>query len=419
MYYSIEYILPVLSLMSSSNPKDAPQSIDDHICQTRLAKDLAQRTAKCFFAYPILWLAIGLGSGWAQQHLEVFWCSQAYLTGMALVRAWHIKQLDPNNATLAKQWIAQVRFLAGAHTLVWGCLVAYSLQDLNSNMFVYMAMSTAGIVPLATDMFAPDLKSSQIYIGTTLLPCIAFTVVGSQQWALVGLLTVYIIFLAVNARRQSASYFLMLKNELALAKLSRTDPLTQIGNRLFFDEQLERMANIASRNNNWLSVAIVDLDHFKRINDEHGHDVGDACLQHLANILASSLNRSTDICARYGGEEFVMVYPGMTPEAAETITERLRESIEQTSYSHSNINVTMTASIGCVSHLLNETDRDTTQELLKQADSALYTAKSRGRNRCEFRMYDQQTQSYCSAIGAVPLRSNKLVSIHAGSNSTH
>ncbi len=124
---------------------------------------------------------------------------------------------------------------------------------------------------------------------------------------------------------------------------------------------------------------MVDLDHFKRLNDTYGHIFGDACLQQVAAVLQREVKREIDLVARYGGEEFVVLLPDTDAAGARRVGEILRQAIECIEIDHDGEAVRLTASIGGAS-LVPERETDASL-LLKQADDALYRAKETGRNR--------------------------------------
>jgi diguanylate cyclase (GGDEF)-like protein len=163
------------------------------------------------------------------------------------------------------------------------------------------------------------------------------------------------------------------KQNLELRALATTDPLTGCLNRRSFFQDFEVRCKEAQRHDYPLSCVMVDIDHFKLINDRHGHRVGDLVLQKVAEILRGTL-RQTDLLCRYGGEEFCILLPHIDVDGAERAAERVRQAIEETPC----INIAVTASLG-VASLQNEARSP--QELLDQADRALYAAKRGGRNR--------------------------------------
>ncbi|MDA1080275.1 MAG: diguanylate cyclase [Gemmatimonadetes bacterium] len=162
-----------------------------------------------------------------------------------------------------------------------------------------------------------------------------------------------------------------------LEVLAHTDPLTQALNRRALTVRLVSEMDRARRYNADLSMLMVDLDHFKSVNDTHGHLVGDDVLREVAHLLQESV-RSVDFVARYGGEEFVVVLPETEAPGAVKFAERMRERIAATAFVSDRGSVRITASIGVASYPLG--DVHTVDDLFARADEALYRAKSGGRN---------------------------------------
>ncbi|PWT85520.1 MAG: diguanylate cyclase response regulator [Blastocatellia bacterium] len=165
-----------------------------------------------------------------------------------------------------------------------------------------------------------------------------------------------------------------------LEQLASIDPLTGVANRRRFDTALEEEWRRASRNGRWLSLAIADVDHFKRLNDRHGHLTGDYCLKAIALSLAQSTRRAGDLLARYGGEEFGLILPNIDPPMMVGV---IRSALQGVSSAATERILprgeTVTISIGAVS-LVPFRDRAAT-DALAAADALLYEAKSGGRDR--------------------------------------
>jgi len=164
-----------------------------------------------------------------------------------------------------------------------------------------------------------------------------------------------------------------------LEEETRRDALTGVYNRAYLDQFLAREFDNSTRHKWPLSVAFADLDDFKHINDNFGHQAGDRILQTTARILRGN-TRETDLIARYGGEEFVVVLPATDAETARSICERIVLAFRNTGHVIGSNNAKVTISIGCATHGA-ETPFVSTADFLKAADQALYTAKLRGRNR--------------------------------------
>ena len=163
-----------------------------------------------------------------------------------------------------------------------------------------------------------------------------------------------------------------------LAEMSVRDELTGLFNRRYFQEALEREISGAERYGHVLTLCMMDLDHFKRVNDAYGHPCGDRVLQEFGRLVNDSI-RKYDVGCRYGGEEFTLILPDTPLDKAQTLCERFRERIQDHDFACGEHAFGMTISIGIASRAAD--DRITPEQLVDLADKALYQAKRQGRNR--------------------------------------
>lgn len=164
----------------------------------------------------------------------------------------------------------------------------------------------------------------------------------------------------------------------SLRQQSIRDSLTGLFNRRYLEETFERELRRAQRLKQTIGVVMLDVDHFKRFNDAHGHDAGDVILQHFGKVLQANI-RAEDVACRYGGEEFALVLPGVTLEQTHGRAEALRQLVQSLQVSHKTARLgPITASFGVAAYPANGTDM---KEVVQAADMALYVAKQSGRNR--------------------------------------
>jgi diguanylate cyclase (GGDEF)-like protein len=164
-----------------------------------------------------------------------------------------------------------------------------------------------------------------------------------------------------------------------LAELSTTDALTGVRNRRYFDQVLEREFNRARREREQLSILMLDIDFFKRVNDDYGHQIGDDTLRLVAQILRDIVHRTTDLTARYGGEEFAIILPNTDVAGAYLVADKIRQSIAEQTLDADGQTFSLTVSLGVMGD--EPHSGDSADYWLKEADDALYKAKSEGRNK--------------------------------------
>jgi two-component system chemotaxis response regulator CheY len=183
---------------------------------------------------------------------------------------------------------------------------------------------------------------------------------------------------------------------------SLTDPLTGANNRRYFDRQLHHDFKRTQRGGGPLSLLMLDVDHFKRINDQHGHAAGDSVLQEVVQRIRQSLTRETDWCARIGGEEFVIVLADTALAGAAQVAERIRQAIAGVPIVTNSTAIGVTASIGVVD-FQPTADRESASvaSLLEQLDANMYLSKQNGRNRVTLPAASPSAQKHV-ALPVVP-----------------
>jgi diguanylate cyclase (GGDEF)-like protein len=165
-----------------------------------------------------------------------------------------------------------------------------------------------------------------------------------------------------------------------LSRLSNLDPLTGLFNRRYLDAALVRLCKVAFSKGRWIGILMIDIDHFKDVNDTAGHQHGDFCLEQVAQLLQNSVRAGVDTVARYGGEEFCAILPDADEQQATAIGERARKSVEDAALPGPH-GAALTVSAGAAAIRGRIGSRFTPQELVACADRALFAAKLAGRNR--------------------------------------
>lgn len=182
--------------------------------------------------------------------------------------------------------------------------------------------------------------------------------------------------LEVIARLNSALKFS--DQQKQLATMAMKDGLTDLYNHKLIKELFEREYSKAVREDHSIAFLMIDIDHFKNVNDTYGHTAGDKVIREVAEILHKNA-RLSDIVGRYGGEEFCMILPGVSDDSVQTICERIRETVEKHTFEVSDDSIHITISIGVC--YKSPAHSSSYEEMIIQADKALYQAKNSGRNR--------------------------------------
>ncbi|MDT0595488.1 sensor domain-containing diguanylate cyclase [Glaciecola petra] len=170
-----------------------------------------------------------------------------------------------------------------------------------------------------------------------------------------------------------------------LERLSAIDPLTSVMNRRYFDKRLLAESRRSRREITSLGILMLDIDHFKKINDNHGHLCGDYCLKLFAQMLKDTIKRPTDVICRYGGEEFVLILPNTSLEGLQVLAERIRLAIQEKTILFESKQLSMTVSIGGCSRVMGSEEEHAI--IIGYVDKLLYQAKETGRNRCVIEEY--------------------------------
>jgi len=164
-----------------------------------------------------------------------------------------------------------------------------------------------------------------------------------------------------------------------LERLSSIDPLTGLVNRRAFDKRILAEARRSRRERTPLAIAMLDIDHFKQVNDTYGHQAGDACLKHFAKLMRGTIKRPSDVLCRYGGEEFVVILPNTTLDGAKNVIDTLRIAVQDSVIEFEGKTITLTVSAGVTARVVASDSDD--ELMVSYADKQLYAAKQSGRNK--------------------------------------
>lgn len=357
--------------------------------ERRADSDFIKRSIPGLLIYVLVWPLMIFGTDFYKHEPQISWnftlafyliCALRYFHG-----SWGMKFYNSHK----RPWQGILWLLVMCHAVIWSYLFTCSFIDPRfAELSVAINLVTTAIAIASMASLIPKFYLAQVYVAVLLLPTTLSFLFYPQLHYLIALFTIYWIYLVLMGVRFNLEYKRAFTNEsdlhkkqLELELISKTDSLTQVYNRHYFAEQICYQWNMAIRNSSKLAILIIDIDHFKGINDTYGHVVGDACLVHLAQVIRKSVKRSTDMVVRYGGEEFVVILPAAPVAACQNLAETIRSNIEQSPFVQEQLNLSLTASIGlCVMKPSVNTEHT---EILRRADSALYQAKASGRNQVQ------------------------------------
>lgn len=320
---------------------------------------------------------------------------------MALIRGTLIKNFERIYLKKAIYWKLCFYPTVLGTALLWGLLCRMSLIDPRFESFTLaIVIATAGLASggvvalLSSRMLTLGLNSALILPTGLLLFLPSF-----DNITIVLIFLLYWLGMYSITKVQYHEYWLGLKSNflikrhaIILEQLNTLDGLTGLKNRKYFDESLSKEMKSARRAQSHLSLLLIDIDHFKMINDTYGHLVGDDCLRDVSQLLQQQLLRKTDTIARYGGEEFAIILPSNNQQMAIMLAEKIRQSIESLSFQAGREKIHLTVSIGVASIIPQLSCSK--ESLILKADKALYLAKNAGRNRVMEAQTDEN--NHCS-----------------------
>ena len=348
-----------------------------------------QALKSLLMATPIGWLLVAW-FGWSRAPHDRMLCWLggflcAWLVSIVLLRS--MARAGPSRARHVRRLLT----IAVLDGVCWGAVI-WLVAGFNATLDPWLGAVLCGVAAINAPVYITYFRAYAALMGalwaTIMLAALARPPHAVEQELVYGL-TIFCGLLTYHmrsiAQRVLDGIGLQLSNASLASQLSAalqlvqheagTDSLTGQPNRRALDELLKQQVNASHSTGRTFSVLLLDIDHFKLVNDTHGHGAGDDTLRAFAQRVREHL-RQGDTCARYGGEEFVVVLPGTTLVAALEVAERLRQGVAEASLMSVPL-VRTTVSIGAAQYLPGET----VEQLLARADTAVYAAKRGGRNQ--------------------------------------
>ncbi|WP_292955053.1 MULTISPECIES: GGDEF domain-containing protein [unclassified Neptuniibacter] len=364
-----------------TSPQIAPEQ--------RALIDLSIRARGGIVLYPAVWLITALWGNISELNPITFFVVSSALLVISILRTIHYLLLHKGVNLNFKFMNYSLVALILAVAFLWGGLSAWIIFHSPYLVLKYPYM----VILAALGIGGTGVLSISRIIGITypflvFLPSIfsALIIGGTENLIMSSLAFLSMVYILEASRATRQDYqdainnqFLAEERARSLQEVSITDPLTGLKNRHFFNGQIANDWNSCCRTKLPLSVLMLDLDHFKKLNDQYGHLAGDECLKLVGEMLNKEIPRSTDTAARYGGEEFVIILPHTNVTHASLLAGKLVKAIAQLNFHVDKKHIPIKCSIGvaCVTPHHSESFRT----LLMAADKALYQAKDQGRNR--------------------------------------
>jgi len=355
----------------------------------RMLIDVERRSIGGLFVHLPAWLTLAVSAGLVTRipgwvaGIALFMLINA-LGRFALRRRF--AALVARRAALAEALFLSLLLSSAA---VWGGVLtaAYLWPPMmpahDATRFVVLAIC-AGVTMTLSMLKPAGIGMPLLLFGPYMLALLTHATLAAGLLAV--LLLIFLGYLMVVSRLVQRDYWaavrahaLLAERAQAFEQLSITDALTQVYNRLHFDRIITQEWARAQRSGDLVTVLIVDLDHFKRINDVHGHPFGDVCLKAAAAALRGVVVRPADVLARYGGEEFVVLLPGTDVAGSLAVAQRLLQAVGNLALASPLGSVSLSCSIGAAT--MRPMPGVDWMTLMSQADAALYRAKAEGRNR--------------------------------------
>jgi diguanylate cyclase (GGDEF)-like protein len=335
--------------------------------------------------YPVAWVILGAYGGAFTRQPALSWSLLAVFVGFSVLRWLRKPPLGDDARQL--QWLRVHWVLVLVTTALWGGLMGWAIADpafasgRNAGL-----LATLGLATAFSHTFSMRLGFSAIGIATLYLPALVLVLPRPDLRADALVMLVYLVYVILSLLRSHADYQRRLDLDQALRdqrdlfqRQSRIDALTELANRRHFADRLGPACERARDTGEPLSLLVLDLDHFKAINDNHGHAAGDACLIAFARRLAAEFAEDGVLAARLGGEEFGVLLEGVARDRALARAESFRAGCLQWPIDLGGTIPPVSVSIGVATYdAVHHGDGD---GLFRAADRAVYGAKTAGRNR--------------------------------------
>jgi diguanylate cyclase (GGDEF)-like protein len=308
-----------------------------------------------------------------------------FMPVVSACRLVHLKYSDKLYEKSRRFWLYLLSLLLALHAAASGSVLALVIHDPIFSEVNHRAILAIVAIAASTMLVqVPKINIALLNLGALILPLLVITYLFDPYDKLIIVTIFYCLFQSSVLIAAHKNYFQGIRNEATLkeqheelARINKIDSLTQIYNRGFFNSSYSNSWELAARNQLEQTIIMIDIDHFKSLNDQYGHLLGDQCLIAVAKTIDNVAKRKTDVVARFGGEEFIVLMTNT--KASLKLAEDIRKKINDKVFNFGNQSINITVSIGVAS--MKPVMGSNSNTLLYNADIALYQAKEAGRNR--------------------------------------
>ena len=336
--------------------------------------------------YLLLWLLAGAASGlWEQARGPFLLVALVFLVLVVMRFRIHGVPAGSGDESVRRR-LDQIWMLLLTNAAAWGAASAWLLMVTpNEAARTVAAISSYAFATAFAHNFSMRMGRAYLAVALTYLPTLGAFIANGSLIELVAVSVLYLLYVSLALRRSHLEYLqrLDLQDELReqrdlFEQQSRRDGLTGLANRRRFSSALEEWLSSARSEGTPLALLILDLDHFKSVNDRHGHAAGDACLRSFAELLQQAFSASADLVARLGGEEFGVLLRDCTLEQATFRADEFRQRFASEAIAIHCGELRMSVSIGVA--MFDPQQHANGDALFQAADAAMYRAKASGRN---------------------------------------
>lgn len=356
-------------------------SLESNPCQ-EVERDLERRTLNGAYIYLLGWLAIGTGTDFYLTESKLFYSIATALSLFGISRLVFYRYSHHIKKRSSRLWWGILTANVVLPCMLYSTIFALSMFVPSfAPLMLYIFMAIFALISSGTLTYALNRNLYRAYLAAnTLIPIVIVPIFATSIEAKLeaGVLVFYTIYMLFQGQQLNKEYQLKIEQAHALKELSTKDGLTGLYNRRHFDQYLDYIWQYQMELAQSLTIVLVDIDHFKRVNDQYGHPAGDATIKLLADTMKEVFYKEADVIARIGGEEFAVIIPDITQNHAYELTERLREVIEKLTIVHQDAAFSVSISAGIAGKVPSADFRS--DSLLNNADKALYKAKASGRN---------------------------------------